>query len=220
MNSLTRHSPHRISTASNGSREPAAARRQPRNRVCVAGTGFGAFVRRVRSARGWTVEQARLFWGLNWGSVLSQIEAGRLVTVPRAMATAVIMSAEVGGVAVPDDIAELVGRDRGTVIGNRSQAAGHAAPSAPSAPSALLPTTCDLLPSSFVRPIPTRHGTIRLWPGRVVRAFDDPMVNQVVAGPVRLIRKLVTYGRLQTGWLVEALDGPLRGTLVEKWFCS
>jgi hypothetical protein len=42
----------------------------------------------------------------------------------------------------------------------------------------------------------------------------------VPSGPVRLIRKLITYGRMQTGWLVEALDGPLRGQRVEKWFCA
>ena len=52
----------------------------------------------------------------------------------------------------------------------------------------------------------------------IVEIYADPMVNRKRLGPAVLLRKLVTYARTQTGWLVRFLAEPERTS--EAWICS
>ncbi|HUU58310.1 MAG TPA: hypothetical protein VMZ50_02100 [Phycisphaerae bacterium] len=57
-----------------------------------------------------------------------------------------------------------------------------------------------------------------LRPGYVVMAYGDPMTNREEIGPIRLIRKLVTYSPTQTGWEAELILEP--GRRQEIWLCQ
>jgi hypothetical protein len=188
-----------------GKRLRASAQRQPPGRVCVAGTGFGAWVRSVREQHGWDGEAARLVWGLAGASQLSSIENARRITAPASFVRAAIDTVERDGFIVPEAIAALVGKC-GTAawpphpeITERGKMPRLLSPAEPAAPAWPLPfpVVTDTPPavtfrlpalspgqvfrvlgrSHIVPVVPTERGTMRLLPGRVAMAYDDPMTN-------------------------------------------